>query len=154
MFNVRSLTRRPGLGGPAVWLAWPILGALAGCSGAGAGSGAPTFEVKGRVLLRNDRPLERGRVVFVPVDVAIPPAAGEIGPDGSFALATRADADGAAAGRYKVRIEPAATATATATRARRPSRPEFPVKYIDEDTSGLVVEVKPEANRLDPFRLK
>jgi hypothetical protein len=158
MFKYRSLVRRPDLNGPignrlsrsALWLTLPILGALAGCSGGGAGPVAPTVEVKGRVLLRRDRPLARGRVVFVPVDPATTPASGAIEPDGTFTLTTRAPADGAAVGRYKVRIEPATTGT----RGKRPNRPEFPVKYIDEDTSALAVTIRPEPNHLDPFRLK
>jgi hypothetical protein len=88
-------------------------------------------------------------VVFVPKDRVGPEASGEIGPGGAFALTTHADADGAEAGSYKVRIEPGPSAASRGV-AQAPYQP----KYLDEDSSGLVVEVRAEPNTLDPIRLK
>jgi hypothetical protein len=63
-------------------------------------------------------------------------------------LTTRNAGDGAAPGKYKVRIEPA--------ESKKPGRkrPSFPVKYVDEDSSGLAVTVRAEPNQLEPFTLK
>src|SRR5437764_4104372 len=95
-----------------------------GCGG--YTSSAPTYEVKGKVLLANGKTLSAGRVTFVAADGLLPQASGEIQPDGDFALTTRNAGDGAAPGKYKVRIEPA--------ESKKPGkkRPSFPVKYVDE----------------------
>ena len=47
-----------------------------------------------------------------------------------------------------VRIEPAER------KKRGKTRPNFPVKYVDEDSSGLAVTVRAEPNQLEPFTLK
>ena len=121
---------------------------LAGCSGTGESSIA-TYAVKGKVLLASGRPLTSGRVVFVARDGLTLPASGPIGSDGSFTLTTRSEGDGAIPGDYKVRIE------AARAEARRKGRsPGFPVKYVDEDSSGLLVTVRAETNQLEPIRLK
>jgi hypothetical protein len=120
---------------------------LGGCQGSGT-SGA-TYEVKGRVFLADGKPLTAGRVTFVASDGLRPPASGALGPDGGFTLSTRDPGDGAAPGLYKVRIEPGGQKS-----ARRAGRPGFPLKYIDEDSSGLAVTVRAESNRLDPITLK
>src|SRR5437763_1042435 len=111
----------------------PLSLTLAGCQGSGAS--VSTYEVKGRILLANGKPLTAGRVTFVAADGLKPPASGDIGSDGTFALSTRDPGDGAVPGPYKVHIEPAGGTT------RRASRPVFPLKYIDEDSSGLAVTI-------------
>jgi hypothetical protein len=121
--------------------------ALAGCQGSEA---LGTYEVKGRVLLANGKPLKAGRVTFVAADGSRPPASGEIGSDGQFRLSTRDPGDGAIPGLYKVRIEPASGKA----QARRASRPNFPLRYIDEDTSGLAVTVRAASNQLEPITLR
>lgn len=126
----------------ALWLAL----AASGCSGEGKVS---TVAVEGRVLLADGRPLSRGRVTFVSADVSAPPASGELGTDGAFRLTTRDPGDGAAPGTYRVRIEPAAAPGAPPDAA-----PPFPTRYVDEDSSGIVVTVRGEPNRLGPFYLK
>lgn len=123
-----------------------LLAALVGCGGTG-GATEPTYPAEGRVLLASDRPLTGGRVALVPEGGLGTPASGEISPDGSFRLTTREPGDGAPAGRYKVRIEP----PPPAGKARKPA---FPLKYVDEDSSGLVLTIRPESNRLGPIRLK
>jgi hypothetical protein len=121
--------------------------ALAGCHGSTSYDWTP-YQVKGRVLLASGRPLTAGRVTFVSSDGVLPSASGDIGADGKFALSTRAPGDGAVPGRYKVRIEPAQG------RNRRPTRPIYPLKYIDEDSSDLFITVQAEPNQLQPITLK
>ncbi|MDB5353014.1 MAG: hypothetical protein JWN86_4261 [Planctomycetota bacterium] len=123
---------------------------LAGCSKAGSGSIGTTYEVKGQVLLADGSPLKQGRVAFVPTDPATVPASGEIGPDGQFSLTTKTPDDGALPGEYKVRIEPAALGVDP----KKAKKPPYPIKYIDEDSSTLVITVRAEPNRLEPIRLK
>jgi hypothetical protein len=125
------------------WLA--IL--FTGCSGSSF-STLTTYEVKGRVELPNGKPLAAGRVTFVAADGLLPQASGDIQPDGAFSLSTRVPGDGAAPGKYKVRIEPAES------KNRRATRPGFPVKYVDEDSSGLVITVRSESNHLNPIILR
>ena len=124
---------------------------LTGC-GDGAGAAGPRYAVTGRVLLADGKPLTTGRVTFVGKDGLIPPASGAIGPDGRFSLTTRDPDDGAVAGEYKVRIEPSAPTSGAVKAAKK--APRIPLKYIDEDSSGLIVTVRAEANQLDPIRLK
>src|SRR5262245_46770035 len=119
---------------------------LIGCNGSSPST--PTYEVKGKVLLANGKALSTGRVTFIAADGLLPQASGEIQPGGEFTLTTRNPGDGAAPGKYKVRIEPAES------KNPRRLRPNFPVKYVDEDSSGLAVTVRAEPNQLDPFTLK
>ena len=126
-----------------------ILAALAGCSDE-YGASEPTFAVTGKVVLADGKPLTAGRVTFVAKDGLKPPASGEIAADGRFALTTRAPNDGAIPGDYKVRVEPAAAVAGNA--ALRGLR--FPVKYVDEDSSGLTVTVKATENALEPIKLR
>jgi hypothetical protein len=134
---------------PVYWILPCFIGfavTMNGCSG--YTSSAPTYEVKGKVLLANGKTLSAGRVTFLAADGLLPQASGEIQPDGDFSLTTRNPGDGAAPGKYKVRIEPA--------ESKKPGkkRPSFPVKYVDEDSSGLSVTVRAEPNQLEPFMLK
>ena len=126
-----------------------ILAALAGCSDE-YGASEPTFAVTGKVVLADGKPLTAGRVTFVAKDGLKPPASGEIAADGRFALTTRAPNDGAIPGDYKVRVEPAAAVAGNA--ALRGLR--FPIKYVDEDSSGLTVTVKATENALEPIKLR
>src|SRR5947208_16649303 len=91
---------RPANPGSVRRMAACLLGLVALVAGCGdrALQPLPTHEVKGRVVLRNGKPLSAGRVVFVPVEGLTPPASGALGPDGSFTLTTREAGDGAAAG--------------------------------------------------------
>jgi hypothetical protein len=108
--------------------------------------------VEGRVLLGSGKPLSAGRVVFVPKDGLGPSATGELTREGTFRLGTRTTDDGAAPGEYKVRIEPPpTTAPGPAASARGLG---FPTKYLDEDSSQLVVVVQDGPNQLEPIRLK
>lgn len=144
----RSGSNRGGL--RARWSAWTyasgLVIVLAGCQG--SSPLAPTCEVKGQILLADGRPLTSGRVTFVSEDGSSPPASGEVGPDGGFSLTTRVVGDGAVPGDYKVRVEP------DLPPGRQIGRPRFPLKYVDEDSSGLLVTIQSEPNRLDPITLK
>jgi hypothetical protein len=103
----------------------------------------PAFPAQGKVLLPGGTPLKAGRVELIPVKEPGLIAIGEIAKDGSFALKTREPGDGAVPGEYKVRI-------------MIPEKAEFRrlARYRDEDSSQLKVTIRPEPNRLDPFRLK
>jgi hypothetical protein len=134
-------------GGCAIALA----AAVAGCAGnADVLPSLTVYEVKGQVLLADGRPLTEGSVYFVPKggDLPITPSA-VIGPDGAFSVVTGGSGEGAPPGDYKIRIE-----TPGVPLARRGTRTRYPFKYTDEDSSGLVVSVRPEPNRLEPFRLR
>ncbi len=124
------------------------LGSLVGCSGNGPTSIGTTYEVKGQILLQDGTPLTHGRVAIVPTEAGTVPASGEIGADGRFSLTTKSTDDGALPGEYKLRIEPAQSDPQQA------AQPPYPLKYIDEDSSGVVITVKAEPNQLDPIRLK
>ncbi|MFO0954784.1 MAG: hypothetical protein U0835_27210 [Isosphaeraceae bacterium] len=127
-----------------------VAATAAGCSGS-SGTVGPTYAVTGRVVLADGKPLTAGRVTLIAADGLKPPASGEIGADGRFALTTKDPKDGAVPGDYKVRIEPAAAAAKPQGRARGP---KFPLTYVDEDSSGLTVTVKPSENDLGSIRLR
>src|SRR4051812_44776576 len=98
-WNARDarFSRRPG----ALICLASCLSALFGCQG--SYSSAPTYEVKGKVILPTGKPLSAGLVKFVSADGSLPEVSGEIQPDGAFAITTRNPGDGAAPGKYKVR---------------------------------------------------
>jgi hypothetical protein len=137
------------------WIALVAVASIAGCAGSDAPQRVTVYEVKGQVLLKDGRPLKGGRVYFVPSDGALT-SEGAIGPDGTFSMLTGNSGEGAPPGEYKVRVEPADVSllAAAAGRAATGKRLPFPRKYLDEDRSGLRVTIKPEANRLEPFRLR
>gem|GEM_PF-1885009 len=141
----RPAGRTPWLPVPHLMLMLTVI-VLAGCQS--SSSSLPTYEVKGKVLLPTGKALAAGRVIFVAEDGLLPLASGEVGTDGAFSLTTQSPGDGAAPGKYKVRIEPAGS------KNPRKTKPDFPVKYVDEDSSGLVVTVRSEPNQLEPFILK
>jgi hypothetical protein len=122
---------------------------LAGCSGSDSLPAYQVYEVNGKVLLSDGKPLGSGWVSFVPKsDMSVTPSA-PIGSDGTFSLVTGGSGKGAPAGDYKVRIEsPQFRANPKTKRAL------FPAKYTDEDSSEIVVTVRKQANDLEPFRLR
>jgi hypothetical protein len=122
---------------------------LAGCRNSDRLPVLEVYEVKGKVLLADGKPLTSGLVSFVPKgDLAVTPS-GVIGSDGTFSLVTGGSGAGAPPGEYKVRVE------APQFQAVKKSRkPAFPFKYTDEDSSGVVITVRAAANHLDPILLK
>jgi hypothetical protein len=125
--------------------------ALAGCRGSDSLPSYQVYQVEGKVLLADGKPLGGGWIYFVPKgDLPVTPS-GVIGSDGTFSLVTGGSGDGAPPGEYKVRVE-APQFQQAAPKSRK--KPIFPVKYKDEDSSGLVITVRAESNRLDPILLK
>jgi hypothetical protein len=140
--------RRRWTGGLAVAAA---MAALAGCGRSDSLPSYPVYEVKGKVLLADGKPLKAGWVFLVPKgDLPLTPS-GEIAPDGTFSVVTGGSGEGAPAGEYKVRVEAPQFAPA-ATRSGK--KPIFPARYRDEDSSGLVITVRAESNQLEPILLK
>jgi hypothetical protein len=124
---------------------------LVGCGHSDSLPGYHVYEVKGKVVLADGKPLNGGWISFVPKgDLPVTPS-GEIGPDGTFSLVTGGSGEGAPPGEYKVRID-APQLPPAASRSRK--KPAIPAKYGDEDSSGLVITVRAESNRLEPILLK
>ncbi len=122
---------------------------LVGCGGSDSLPSLQVYEVKGKVLLADGKPLTGGWVYFVSKDgLPVTPSA-QIDPDGTFSVVTGGSGNGAPAGAYKVRIEAPQFHTDPKTKMSI-----FPFKYTDEDSSGILVTVKPEPNQLEAFQLK
>jgi hypothetical protein len=124
---------------------------LAGCHGSDSLPSLTVYEVKGKVVLADGKPLAGGVISFVPTDGLPVTPSGVIGADGTFSLNTGGSGEGAPSGEYKVRVE-APEFQQVGSRARR--RPLFPHKYTDEDSSGLLITVRAENNALSPILLK
>jgi hypothetical protein len=127
-------------------------------TGCGGDPNAPpivkVYDVKGKVVLADGKPLTDARIFFVPKDGIMTPV-GTVGSDGSFSLRTGQSGEGAAPGEYKVRIEPEDASLLPGAKApAKGKKLPFPAKYLDEDTSHLIATVKAESNQLEPFRLK
>ena len=117
---------------------WPSGWRVAGCRSRDSLPSLQVYEVKGKVLLADGKPLSGGWVYFVPKgDLTVTPSA-EIGSDGTFSLVT----GGSGEGRRR-----AITRSASKHRSSVQSEVQesaFPFKYTDEDSSGLVVTVRAE----------
>ena len=134
------------------WFGSMLLAFSAGLAGCGNSDSLPklqVYEVKGKVVLADGKPLSGGLVSFVPIgELSITPSA-TIASDGTFSVVTGGSGEGAPTGEYKVRIEaPGIQSNPNSKKVL------FPSKYTDEDSSGLKVTVRPQANQLDPFLLK
>jgi hypothetical protein len=146
VINVDQKHRRVGwLGGLVV----AIGAGLAGCRNADSLPVLQVYEVKGKVLLADGKPLTGGLISFVPKgDLSVTPS-GVIGSDGTFTLVTGGSGDGAPPGEYKVRVE-----APQLQPVKKSQKPVLPIKYTDEDSSGIVITVRAASNHLDPIRLK
>lgn len=115
---------------------------LVACGCAPAGS-APTAKVSG-VLTRKGNPVPNASVTFTPSSGR--PANGVTDAEGKFTLSTFASDDGAVPGAHRVSVAsmaiPPMPGTPEAAKAGA-NQEEFPAKYSNPDTSGLVAEVKP-----------
>ena len=135
-----------------------ILGLLACLSGCGGGADSPplvkVYEVKGSVRLKGSKPLTSGKVSFVRVDPPFIVSSAPIASDGTFSLTTGDSGEGAPEGQYKVRIEADGPPPIVRNGRVNPKILPFPMKYTDEDSSGLLISVKAESNRLEPIVLK
>lgn len=100
MSGVRALkvVRRVWAAG---WVTGLLLAAFGGLSGCGQSDSLPklqVYEVKGKVLLPDGKPLSSGFISFVPKgDLPLTPSA-EIGSDGTFSLITGGSGEGGAGG--------------------------------------------------------
>jgi hypothetical protein len=126
-----------------------VFAMIAGCNSSDSLPALTVYEVKGKVLLADGKPLASGWVYLVPKGELPLTPSGRIASDGSFSVVTGGSGDGAPPGDYKIRIESPEFRPSSKTK-----KSPFPFKYTDEDSSGLVVTVRAEANRLEPFRLK
>ncbi|WP_148592906.1 peptidase associated/transthyretin-like domain-containing protein [Aquisphaera giovannonii] len=113
------------------------------------------YPAKGKVLLKDDKPLSAGRVVFTlqgrGLDFSAP-----ISADGTFTM-TSQFGDGIPEGSYLVRVEPEAPTT-LGPAGKKPAAKgawtqPYPESYSDETTSGLTAKVNPGENTLEPFKL-
>jgi hypothetical protein len=127
-----------------------VCAGLAGCRNSDSLPVFKVYDVKGKVLLADGKALSGGWIYFVSKhgDLPITPS-GVIGPDGTFSLVTGGSGEGAPPGEYKVRIEAPPLKTDRKTRKLR-----FPLRYNDEDSSGLVIKVRADTNQLEPICLK
>ena len=133
------------------WSGALVTVALAALTGCGSESlpNYQVYQVNGRVLLSDGKPLASGWISFVPkADLPVTPSA-PISNDGTFSLVTGGSGKGAPAGEYKVRVE-----SPELQAGRKSKKSLFPSKYTDEDSSGIVVTVRPQANDLEPIRLR
>lgn len=109
------------------------------------------------VVYFNDKPLEFGSVMLQPMGGG-PPARGEIQSDGSFALSTYAEGDGALLGKHRVRVmcnsvqDPDNTAEFDIN-AASVGKLLIPRKYTQLSSSGLTAEVLANENPTLELRL-
>ena len=113
------------------------------------------YPVTGKVTLADGKPLTAGTITFLPDNKAGDQvgltAIGKIEADGTYTLD-----GGAPAGNYRVKLSrpSIAVASVAAGKTAKAPKPPFSDAYLDEDTSGLVAEVKAaESNSLEPFVL-
>ncbi|MBN9118755.1 MAG: hypothetical protein J0I06_06285 [Planctomycetes bacterium] len=112
------------------------LALAAGC----ADPGPKVVPVRGKVTY-NGNPVTSGTVTFTPT-AGGPPATGEIGPDGTFAMTTFKSGDGAVPGKHKVFIAAMAGPNDQLPESRSPTPPPtIPVKYTHPATSPLTADV-------------
>lgn len=130
-------------------------GLLSGCGeGSYSTSGEKVYPVKGKVLLASGKPLNGGKVLFLPKKEVGLAATGKIGADGSFTVTSADGREGAAEGDYKIRIEPDESVYSKRTKTGSLKSLPFPASYMDEDgDTGLTASVKPSDNELEPFKL-
>ena len=120
----------------------------AGCS---RKAGLETAPVSGKVTYRG-KAVPTGTVMFVPDEG--PAATGEIGSDGAYKLTTYTTGDGAVIGKHKVTITALQGMGDALPEQRTPTPPPLvPAKYLSQETSGLVAEVKSGANNEVNFDL-
>lgn len=114
---------------------------------------AKTAPVKGKVTY-NGKPIPRGTVLFVPLTPG-PTATGRINPDGTYALTTFKNGDGAVLGKHKVVVDAKEELPRTFPQGADPPTPPpiVPDKYLSHATTDLEAEVQDGENHLD-FDLK
>ena len=122
-----------------------------GCGG-GASDDLTTAAVSGKVT-RQGQPVSGGTVMFSPqasADKKGPPgkpAAGEVGPDGTFKLTTYSKNDGAVIGKHQVIYTPAPIEVDDAQHTENSKPVESPFAGLKPSKSE--VEVKSGSNTID-----
>jgi hypothetical protein len=109
----------------------------------------PVFPVSGQVLF-GGKPMPRALLVFHPVAESPLRPLATADQDGSFALSTYEDGDGAPAGEYQISVEWRRLATVD---DEKPPPNLLPMKYANPKTSGLTVRVTEGENVLPPIQL-
>ena len=141
-------------------VSWRGLSVVAGFAGlvlmlsAGCNRGPQIVPVTGKIL-HTGVPLKFGSVTFQPRSGQ--PARGEIQSDGTFALSTRRQGDGAVVGQHQVRIacyESQRNPAAKGSGEQSLGRLLIPIKYTLFDQSGLTADVRPDNNEPFVFELK
>jgi hypothetical protein len=139
-----------------------IAASLLAVGGCGDGRLA-TYPVSGTVMI-DGQPAHGALVIFCPVEgqgvdelMRLRPAA-ETGPDGKYRLTTFETYDGAPAGQYQVMVRwggprPTTTEGGRPERSRRPPD-RLRGRYMNPQTSGLMVTVEDEATEVPPFELR
>ncbi len=117
---------------------------LSGCEG-GSHLSMKLYPFRGTVRLADGKPLTSGRIVFSSTKGTIHIAVVES--DGGFVV-KGSTGEGLPAGDYKVRLEMDETKLPPVKGQSNPRKTAlpFPVKYLDEDRSGLTVTVKAGEN--------
>lgn len=114
-------------------------------------------EVKGTILFQGQPP-EGAVVMLHPSDggtIKPPRSSGIVDPDGNFAVQTSVNnfmKPGAAPGEYRVTVSWPAPAPTPADGDA--TKEQLPAKYQDPAASGLIVNIAPGENELDPMDLK
>ncbi len=126
---------------------------MTGCGGGTEEAGATAHGV----VLLDGKPIDRGVVIFNPVDPDGTSASGQIQPDGTFEVKTSGSVTGLKPGKYKVAIVAwkveAGEELPDGTEAEE-SIPLVPEVYHNSETSGLTAEVTAEGPNEFRFELK
>jgi hypothetical protein len=128
-----------------------IVGLTSGCGSSGPAQ-PETVPVTGKITFKG-KPVTKGQVNFQPADG--PPAVGDIQADGTFALSTFTQGDGAVLGRHRVIVN-----ANDGNPALMPGSPGYkkpkalvPKRYLSARTSGLDADVSKEKREF-AFELK
>lgn len=113
---------------------------------------AETYPVQGVVLLPDGRPARGALVLFHPDGPAGSEASAELNSDGTFALKTFGEREGAVPGRYRVVLNPN-RAFACSAAEKSEGLSNIPNRYWAEETTDLFAEVNTTPNTFT-FRLR
>lgn len=133
-----------------LWLLVSLVALVAPAGGCGRKAPGGPATVRGAVTFQG-RPLAGGLVVFSPDPErggSGKPARGDLGPDGTFALALGGE-PAIPPGWYRVAIAPAPASVLDPS-----DRPAFPAKLARPDQSGLLREVKPGQENVFDFAVE
>jgi hypothetical protein len=147
MMHVSSIFRVFTKTSTALLLSFAFILGISGCGGDSVPSEGSMHAVKGKVITKSPAALAGLKIEFIPNGGGARPARGEIKPDGSFELTTRAPGDGICEGNYKVRLDRGGNLPKGKTSP-------IPSQYFDEDGSYLSATIKSDTTEIPPFDLK